>query len=334
MKSILLSLVLLSPPVQLYCQTTAQLIAAVTGNGPTVTFSFGGSAAQLGNLNPLYYTVVANFVGGSLPSTPLTVRNGPVTLSSSSFVALQWTPVSGATSYDVLKTTTPGATSGSIALTTGITATTYNDIGGSLSSYSLAAAPSTTPPYITYNSRDYSPPALVVANTVIGGSSGSCTTLGGDLTGTCAAATVVAIRSHAVTGVQGNGALAQLSTGSTTTGDAVSYDANGNAIDAGVSLTNSNVGLSLGKQFECTHGTNATCGVATLNGSGTVTVSTSAIAALATTGAGAAVALTLETCSSCGSLSIGTVTPGTSFVINSTSGTDASHVYWEIRTIQ
>lgn len=93
------------------------------------------------------------------------------------------------------------------------------------------------------------------------------------------------------------------------------------------------VGINIGNKWTCTHGSNATCGVSTL-ASGTVTVSTTAIAALAAAGgAGDAVKLTLQTCSACGSLSVGTVTAGTSFVINSTSGTDASRVFWEIQHV-
>lgn len=90
---------------------------------------------------------------------------------------------------------------------------------------------------------------------------------------------------------------------------------------------------ALGAKKICTHGSNSTCGVSTLS-SGTVTVSTTAIAALAAAGAaGDVVSLTLQTCSSCGTLSVGTVTGGTSFVINSTNGADASNVYWEIRHV-
>jgi len=89
----------------------------------------------------------------------------------------------------------------------------------------------------------------------------------------------------------------------------------------------------LGTMYQCTHGSNATCGVATLS-SGTVTVSTTAINALAAAGAaGYAVNLVLQSCSSCGALSVGTVTNSTSFVINSTNGSDASKVYWEIRYV-
>ena len=82
--------------------------------------------------------------------------------------------------------------------------------------------------------------------------------------------------------------------------------------------------------YQCNHGTNNWCGVAALSG-GTVTVSTNKIGALAAAGGGGfAVKLTLETCSTCGTLSVGTVTNGTSFVVNSTNASDASSFYWQI----
>jgi hypothetical protein len=90
---------------------------------------------------------------------------------------------------------------------------------------------------------------------------------------------------------------------------------------------------ALGAMYETTHGSNGTSGVVTL-ASGTATVSTTAIAVLAAAGAaGDVVNLVLQSCSNCGTLSVGTVSAGSSFVINSTSGSDASNVYWEIRKI-
>lgn len=101
----------------------------------------------------------------------------------------------------------------------------------------------------------------------------------------------------------------------------------------GVLRNGNGISQALGNKYECTHGTNATCGVATLAG-GTVTVSTTAIGTLATSGAsGFVVELTLQTCSSCGILSIGTVSNGTSFVIHSSNTSDASLVYWEIKYV-
>jgi hypothetical protein len=99
------------------------------------------------------------------------------------------------------------------------------------------------------------------------------------------------------------------------------------------SLSLTNVTTAITGLYECTHGSNATCGVATL-ASGTVTVSTTAAATLAASGgAGGAIRLTLQSCSSCGTLSVGTVTNGTSFVINSSNGSDASLVFWQIEKI-
>ena len=96
--------------------------------------------------------------------------------------------------------------------------------------------------------------------------------------------------------------------------------------------TDYSLGLTLGSKLECTHGSNATCGMAQLS-SGTVTVSTTAIGALATSTSGYSVTLTEQTCSgTCGAVQLGTVTGGSSFVINGLS-TDNSYVYWEIHYI-
>ncbi len=89
----------------------------------------------------------------------------------------------------------------------------------------------------------------------------------------------------------------------------------------------------LGKKWGGTHGANGTMGVVILSG-GTVKVSTSAIAALAGPGdPGDAIYLSLQNCVSCGTLSVGTVVAGTSFVINSTNPLDGSKVLWEIKRI-
>ena len=74
-------------------------------------------------------------------------------------------------------------------------------------------------------------------------------------------------------------------------------------------------------------GTNQANGTSTL-ASGTVTVNNTLVQA------DSLITLTLQTCSSCGAVSIGTVTAGTSFVINSTNGADASIVYWSIKRPQ
>jgi len=64
-------------------------------------------------------------------------------------------------------------------------------------------------------------------------------------------------------------------------------------------------------------------GTATLSG-GTATVSSTAVVS------GSSIELNYQNCSSCGTLYKGTLTPGTSFVINSTNASDASTVSWRI----
>ena len=89
----------------------------------------------------------------------------------------------------------------------------------------------------------------------------------------------------------------------------------------------------LGKKWGGTHGPSGTMGVAILS-KGTVKVSTGAIAALAEPeSAGDAIYLSLQNCISCGTLSVGTVIAGTSFVINSSNPLDGSKVLWELRHI-
>jgi hypothetical protein len=125
----------------------------------------------------------------------------------------------------------------------------------------------------------------------------------------------------------GDTALARVSAG------VMELGTSGSSPNALGTLQATNFVAMLGGLFETTHGSNATAGVSTLS-SGTVTVSTTAIAALAAAGAaGDVVQLTLQSCSTCGTLSVGTVTPGTSFVINSTNVLDASNVYWEIKKL-
>jgi hypothetical protein len=139
-------------------------LQSITGTPPNVSYSFGGSQSQLGSSTVLYYAVIANFVGGSVQSNIVMVRNGPIVLSANNYVALGWLPVSGATTYDVLKLTGPSIPSGasSIALHTGLTVTSSTDMGTATSTYTLAAPPPTPVPYISYNSQDYTPPVLYV----------------------------------------------------------------------------------------------------------------------------------------------------------------------------
>lgn len=105
----------------------------------------------------------------------------------------------------------------------------------------------------------------------------------------------------------------------TTDNGAFVLQANGNARIAGdITLP------TAGNKLNITTGSNASIGTSTLVG-GTVTVSTTAVTA------SSKIFLTVGvTGGTLGNLSIGTVTAGTSFVINSTSGTETSQVNWWI----
>lgn len=89
----------------------------------------------------------------------------------------------------------------------------------------------------------------------------------------------------------------------------------------------------LGGYSNCTHGTNATCGVAALS-SGTATITTTAAHNLAADGtAGYAIVLSEQVCSgTCAGVWVGSVSNGTSFTING-AATDNSTVFWEIRYV-
>lgn len=117
------------------------------------------------------YWVVINYVGGGvLSAAPTCLSNVPNTLSGSNYVQLNWQAATGSgITYDVLKTTsttppTPGASDG---LTTGLTVTSYQDTGGSLSPYTIAAYPySSGTCQITANNRDYTVPAVQINGSI------------------------------------------------------------------------------------------------------------------------------------------------------------------------
>lgn len=142
-----------------------QTFISITGQAPTLTASLGGSASQSG-LTTTFYCVVANYVGGSLPSNIVTVNNAPGTLSSTNLVALQWTPTPGAVSYDVLKLTSAVYPSGStsVGLHTGLTTVFSTDTGTSTSSYTILAPPLASTALLDYNARDYLTPQFEISD--------------------------------------------------------------------------------------------------------------------------------------------------------------------------
>jgi hypothetical protein len=104
------------------------------------------NAAVVGNPGPAtyYYWVVAKYsTGNAAPSPAAIVANAPNVLSATNYVQVSWQAVSGASSYDLLRTTSPQlpTTPAAIAVATAVTATAYSDQGAALASYTLSTAP-------------------------------------------------------------------------------------------------------------------------------------------------------------------------------------------------
>lgn len=95
-----------------------------------------------------YYWVVAKYpIGNSTVFGPATVFNGPNTLSGTNYITVSWSSTVDATGYDLLRTTTNTVPSGTatIQVPTGSTvATSWNDTGGALGSYTVATVSGVT----------------------------------------------------------------------------------------------------------------------------------------------------------------------------------------------
>lgn len=101
------------------------------------------SAGLVGNPGPqvYFYWIVSNdLIGASAPAGPFLMTSGPNTLSASNYVQLSWAAAPAAITYDVLRTTTPGAPTGACncAVATGLTTTTANDQSNALAAYTVA----------------------------------------------------------------------------------------------------------------------------------------------------------------------------------------------------
>ncbi|MDE2107039.1 MAG: hypothetical protein KGL39_58065, partial [Patescibacteria group bacterium] len=88
-----------------------------------------------------YYWVVSKFtLGNSAPSLAAETTTSAATLSSYNYNAISWSSVTGANTYDVLRTSTSTAPTGSCncAVATGVSGTSENDQSNSLSSYTVS----------------------------------------------------------------------------------------------------------------------------------------------------------------------------------------------------
>ena len=135
--------------------TVIKMGASAPAGVTSVTAQIVGNAGN----NSYYYWVVANFpIGQSQVSPSAQLINAP-NLSGSNYVTILWNPV-GATSYDILRTTTPFIFNPcTCAVATGQTGSSVNDTGGALSSYVYAPTSNATAKFELDN-RNFSQPVI------------------------------------------------------------------------------------------------------------------------------------------------------------------------------
>lgn len=166
MKNWLLVLLLAISSISCIAQTHLNNIGSIDFSNslpspPTVSTSVIGTQ---GNATYIYW-VIANFPNGdkSTPSQPAVAYNSPNTLSGSNYIKVSWNPINGASSYDVLKTTTYTLPqTGNMALVTATTNTSISDTGQTLTSYTLSTAVVPESCLAYYDVVDYSPAKLVI----------------------------------------------------------------------------------------------------------------------------------------------------------------------------
>ena len=191
------------------------------------------SAVITGNLgsNTFYYYVRAVFPIGKTISNRVQVINAPNLGASfpGNSIRINWAGVSGASSYDILKTIEPISqlpTTGACACLLGNTsATTITDTGGALTNYNIGPSVGVAIGTIFINNRDFSTPQIIVGpyqfrlqnslvfadgtvqNTAGGGGSGSIGFLvNGGLIGTRPNLNLIAGTNSSISGVDNGGA--------------------------------------------------------------------------------------------------------------------------------
>lgn len=141
----------------------------VPGASASVVGASGGSA--------YYYWIVTRYpVGNTYPIGPVSVFNAPNSLTVSNYVRVGWNAPTGATGYDVLRTSTPVSPNGSCtcAVVTNTSAISVNDTGSALSAYTITSQGEATSRQFI-NNTDYIFPLLTFAGTGIDYSRASAT---------------------------------------------------------------------------------------------------------------------------------------------------------------
>ena len=128
-----------------------------------VTATYTGTAGA----TTYYYWIVARYpIGFTVPTAPVIVARAASSLGGGNSVALSWTALTGASSYDVLRTSTPVAPSScTCAVTLATTSTSVTDSGGALSAWPPAwlTAAGSAQMLIQINNRDAGAPYITMA---------------------------------------------------------------------------------------------------------------------------------------------------------------------------
>jgi hypothetical protein len=121
-----------------------------------------------------YYWIVTNsLIGSSTPAGPFVLKQAPDTYGAGAGAVINWSPVPGALTYDLLRTSTsaqPNGTFVTCAVVTGLTGTSFNDTFSSLSGYWVNPVTSSSFNITLQNkSSGAGSSALLIGNTTLGG---------------------------------------------------------------------------------------------------------------------------------------------------------------------
>lgn len=138
-------------------------------NAPDSVISANAQVIGSGGSRQFFYWVIASFpIGKSVPFGPAQVTQVPDTLTGSNYVRVVWSPVNGATSYDVLRTTSPVLpnTTANIAVATDVSGTSFNNTAETINSYTISAA-STAQDFWRLDNRNYQLPVTLFGSAPI-----------------------------------------------------------------------------------------------------------------------------------------------------------------------
>ena len=149
----------------------AQQSVTLTAVAPPPVQGLGAAVVGTAGTTFNCYWVVANYVGGGvLSAAPTCLPNVPGTLSGSNYVQISWQAAARHKRH--LRCSEddhqrPAARGSIVSLATGLTATTTNDQGGSLSGYTIAPFPySSGSALVSLNNRDFIYPAFECSGSV------------------------------------------------------------------------------------------------------------------------------------------------------------------------